>query len=256
MTIFGEGFSFFVFFIGVSILAETQFNTGADWKSRGFNMRIPPLVLVAYDPAGDGRDRDAVVMISREEHQQGEAWDPDFAVQVVFRILMVHQMGRDLEFPDKLAMLLKLHRELARWGRMGRCKKHVFCVETNGVGYAMGSSLRSTIGNNVVNYKTVGTASTDKPFTDNRIAMPRLAGLDNLRVLAETHCLKVSKSAPGKEIFEREMGSFVWARPGRPEAIQGQTDDCIMAAAGACWIGTKVLPLFLKQMKYTPVGRA
>jgi hypothetical protein len=218
-------------------------------------MRTPPVILLAYDPAGDGNDRDAMVMIAREEHQQGETWDPDFAVQVVFRALLVHQLSKTFEFPDKLAMMLKMHRELARWQRMGRCHSHVFCVETNGVGYAMASSLRSTIGKNVISYTTVGTASSDAPFTNKRISMPRLAGLDNLRVLAETHCFKVAKDAPGKSILEREMGSFVWRRPGRPEAIEGQTDDCVMATAGACWIGTKVLPTILKQTRFGAHGR-
>lgn len=233
---------------------EAQFNTGTDWKSRGFHMRVPPVIFVAYDPSGDGDDRDAMVMMAREEHQQGETWDPDFAVQMLFRALLVHQMGKDLEFPDKLAMLLKLHKELSRWQRMGRCHSHVFCVETNGVGYAMASSLRSAIGKNVIGYATVGTASSDAPFTNKRVSMPRLAGLDNLRVLAETHCFKIAKEAPGKKILESEMGSFVWARPGRPEAIAGQKDDCVMAAAGACWIGSKVVPPVLKQTRVTTQG--
>lgn len=232
-------------------MSEMQFNTSADWKSRGFRMRSPPLILVSYDPAGGGADRDAVVMQAREEHQQGETWDPDFAVQVMFRVLMVHQMSNTFEFPDKMAMLLRLHRELGRWTRMGRCKKHVFCIETNGVGYAMGSSLRSAIGNHVLTYHTVGTASTDQPFIDKRISMPRLAALDNLRVLAETHCLKIARDAPGKKILEQEMSSFVWRRPGRPEALEGQTDDTVMATAGGCWMGTRILPTFLKQTRFS-----
>lgn len=233
-----------------------QFNTGADWKSRGFFMRVPPLVLACYDPAGDGSDRDALVLMAREEHQQGEEWDPGFSVQMVFRILMVHQMGTELEFPDKLAMMLKLHRQLVRWQRKGRSSKHVFCVETNGVGYAMGSALRSSVGNHVLTYHTVSRVSNDLPFTDKRISMPRLPALDNLRVLAETHSLKIAKDAPGKSILEKEMSSFVWRRPGRPEAIEGQKDDTVMATAGGCWIGTKILPTILKQKKFSPTRGA
>lgn len=230
-------------------MSSSQFNTLADWKSRGFHMRTPPLIIPCFDSAGDGDDRDALVMVAREEHQQGETWDPDFAVQIMFRLLLVHQMPNTFEFPDKLAMLLKLHRELIRWQNMGRCKKHVFAIETNGVGYAMGSAMRKAVGNHVITYHTVGSDATDMPFVNKRLSMPRLPALDHLRVLAETHCLKIAKDAPGKAIFEKEMASFVWARPGRPAAIEGQRDDTVMATAGACWIGAKVLPPFLKQTR-------
>lgn len=234
-------------------MSEAQFNTSADWKARGYYMRKPPFLLAGYDPAGDGDDRDALVLIAREEHQKGDTWDPDFSVSVMFRVLMVHQMSPDLEFPDKLSMVLKLHRQLGKWQRSGRSSRHAFCVEANGVGYAMASTLRDTIGNHVLTYTTVGNARED-PFIEKRLAMPRLAALDNLRVLAETHCFKVARDAPGASILEKEMASFVWARPGRPEAIQGQRDDVVMACAGCCWIGTKVLPLLLKRTKVRPTG--
>lgn len=230
-----------------------QFNRVTDWKARGYHLRTPPTILAAYDPAGDGSDRDALALVAREEHQKGEPHDPDFAVMMLFRILMAHRMRPDLEFPDKLAMILKLHRQLNRWRGMGRSGKHFFCVETNGVGYAMASSLRSAIGNHVIGYTTVSNAS-DKPFVEKRISMPRLASLDNLRVLAETHSLKLARDAPGKEHVEQEMGAFVWRRPGRPEAIEGQHDDIVMALAGACWIGTKILPPVLKQRKVNRHG--
>lgn len=232
---------------------SNQFNTSADWKARGYYMRVPPVVLAAYDPAGDGEDRDALVLIAREEHQKGETWDPDFSISIIFRVLMVHQMSPDLEFPDKLAMILRLHKQLRRWQNTGRSSKHVFCVESNGVGYAMASSLRENIGNYVINYTTVSN-TRDVPFVEKKLAMPRLASLDNLRVLAETHCFKVAKEAPGAKILESEMASFVWRRPGRPEAMQGQRDDVVMACAGACWIGTKVLPLVLRRTKVRPTG--
>jgi hypothetical protein len=230
-----------------------QFNRIVDWKQRGYHLRMPPLVLVGYDPAGDGRDKDAMTLTAREEHQKGEPYDPDFSVMMLYRVLMAHEMSPDLEFPDKLAMLLRLHRQLKGWARAGRCTNHVFTVETNGVGYAMGSALRSNIGNNVVTYTTVGNA-TDKPYTEKRLAMPRLAALDNLRVLAETHALKLAKDAPGREILLRQMASFVWRRAGRPEAIEGQHDDMVLSLAGACWIGTKVIPPLLKQIPVRTTG--
>lgn len=227
-----------------------QFNTTADWRARGFFMRSPPLVLVCYDPAGDGDDRDALVMVERQEHQHGERWDPDFAVLVRFMVLCAHQMAPSLEFPDKLGQILNLHRSLTSWRRKGRITNHVICVETNGVGYAMGSSLRTRIGNHVVTYTTVAGSSKEDPFVDRRVAMPRLASLDHLRVLSEMHCLKLARGAPGREIVVREMSSFVWRRPGRPEALAGQRDDVVMALAGACWIGSKLIPPILKAKNY------
>jgi hypothetical protein len=231
----------------------SQFNSTAEWKDRGFYLRTPPLVLVGYDPAGDGDDRDALVMVAREEHQKGEPHDPDFAVLMLFRLLMAHRMSPDLEFPDKLAMLLRLHRQLRGWTNIGRAANHVFCIETNGVGYAMASSLREAIQHNVVGYVTVGSSS-EKPFTEKKVAMPRLAALDNLRVLAETHALKLAKDAPGRHMIIQEMSSFVWRGPGRPEAIEGQHDDIVMAMAGACWIGSRIIPPMLKAQKVTRRG--
>jgi hypothetical protein len=230
-----------------------QFNSTREWKEKGYYLRTPPLVLVGYDPAGDGSDRDAMVMIAREEHQKGEPWDPDFAVLMLFRVLMAHRMRPDLEFPDKLAMLLRLHRQLVGWRRIGRAANHVFCVETNGVGYAMASSMRNVVKGNIVGYTTVGSSS-EKPFVEKKVAMPRLAALDNLRVLTETHQLKLARDAPGRQHLLQEMSSFVWRGPGRPEAMDGQHDDMVMATAGACWIGTKIIPPMLKQTRVTARG--
>lgn len=232
----------------------SSFNTIKDWRDLGFHMRQPPMMLACYDPAGDGTDRDALVLLAREEHQKGEPHDPDFGVVMMFRVLMAHRLSPDLEFPDKLAQLLRLHRELAGWQGAGKAHQHVFCVETNGVGYAMGSSLRSKLGNRVLTYTTVGN-SRDDPYTDKKLSMPRLASLDNLRVLAETHSLKLARDAPGRELLVREMSSFVWRRPGRPEALEGQHDDLVMALAGGCWMGTRVLPPILRAKVYNAAGR-
>lgn len=225
------------------------FNTTADWQARGYRLRTPPLILVGYDTSGDGDDKDALTMVAREEHQHGEPWDPDFAVMTMYRVLMAHRMAPQLEFPDKLAMLMRLHRQLNGWVNVGRSSGHVFTVETNGVGWAMSSSLRQKIGNKVVPYTTVGKLSEDR-YVERKTSMPRLAALDNLRVLAETHCLKVAKGAPGAKDLAQEMGAFVWRAPGRPEALQGQHDDLVMSVCGAVWIGSKVIPPLLKQASY------
>ena len=229
--------------------AFEPFNTTRDWRARGYIMRTPPLMLVAYDPAGDGKDRDAVVMIGREELQHGEVWDPDFAVMTMFRVQMAFEMPPAFEFPDKLAMLLNLHTQLRSWQAKGRIVNYVFCPETNGVGYAMASTLRSKIGNHVQPYVTVARITDDRVI-ESRTAMPRMAGLDHMRVLAETHCLKMARGAPGAQELTKQMDAFVWRRPGRPEAIEGQHDDMVMAAAGAIWIGSKVIPPILKARSF------
>lgn len=232
-----------------------SFNTTKDWRARGYTMRRPPLILVGYDPAGAGDDRDALTMTAREEHQRGERHDPDFAVMTAYRVLMAHRMPPELEFPDKAAQVLRLHLNLLRWRNSGRSSGHAVCVETNGVGYALGSLLRTRIEAHVFTYTTVG-AVTDVTAQEKRLVMPRLAALDNLRVLAETHALKIAKGAPGGQDLVREMNAFVWRRPGRPEASPGQHDDLVMSLAGATWIGSKVIPPQLKAERITAKGRA
>lgn len=222
------------------------FNSDADWRERGFHLRTPPVTILNYDPAGDGDDRDALVVVNREEHQRGEPYDPDFAVEMKYRLLMCQRMPQDFEFPDKLARLLALSRRLTQWQVSGRCHTHVMGVESNGVGWGLASALKTKLGHIVIPYSTIGS-STEKPFTGAKVSMPRLAALDNLRIQMETHHLKVIPDAPGAEDIIREMNSFVWRRPGRPEAMTGQKDDLVMALCGAVWIGSKIL---------TPVLRA
>jgi hypothetical protein len=234
--------------------AFQPFNTVADWRARGYAMRTPPLILVGYDPAGDGKDRDALSMVAREEHQHGEPWDPDFGVATIYRLLQAYRMPQSMEFPDKLAMILKLNSELTRWMYVGRSAGHVICIETNGVGYAMASSLRQKIGARVAPYVTVARVTDDR-IIEKRTAMPRMAALDHMRVLAETHCLKIAKGAPGGREFIKEMQAFVWGS-GRPEAQEGQHDDIVMSVCGALWIGSKVIPPLLKAQTFkTPVRR-
>lgn len=229
--------------------AFEAFNTAKDWQERGFRLRTPPLILCGYDAAGGGDDRDALVMLQREEHQKGETWDPDFAVLTMYRLLMAYRMPPDFEFPDKLAMLLRLNIQLNNWRGRGRIHDHVFCIETNGVGYAMASSLGTKIGHKVIKYTTVSTLSEDRVVQKN-ISMPRLAALDHMRVLLETHAFKVAKDATGNKDFAREVNSFVWHQKNAPAAIAGQHDDLVMAACGAVWIGSRIIPPILKAEKF------
>ena len=218
------------------------FNTHDELKERGFFMQDAPITIANYDPAGDGDDNDALVIVSREEWRRGELHDPDLAMEFVFRILGAHRMPQGIEFPDKQARLIKLNRSLVKWNEQGRTQAHFFGVETNGVGYAMASSLKSKITAPVIGYTTVGSISSDKPYTSSKVSMPRLAALDHLRMLMEIHRIKMVRDAVGTEHMMDELNSFVWASAGRPEALKGQRDDLVMALCGAIWIASKILP--------------
>lgn len=225
------------------------FNNTEDWRERGFYLRTPPVIIAAYDPAGDGSDDDALILLNREEHQKGEPHDPDFAVAMKFRVLGAQIMPPGLEFPDKLAQLLALDRQLLGWRNRKKISGHFFTVESNGVGWALASSLRANVGPRVITYSTVGSGG-DKPYTGGNASMPRLAALDHTRVLLETGHLRMTKDAPGAKELSGQIGSFVWRRAGRPEAMEGQKDDLVMALTGGCWIGTKLIPPVLKAKTY------
>jgi hypothetical protein len=236
-------------------MADTPeiFNSDADWKARGFTLRQPPLVIVSFDPAGDGNDRDALVVQTREEHQRGEPIDPDFAVEQKFRVLMCERLPVDYEYPDKMARILAMHKQLIRWQAQGRIAGHVIAIESNGVGWGMSSDLRTKIGQFVVSYTTVGSTG-DKPYGGGKVNMPRLAALDWMRIMMETHHLKIIPDARGAKELTSELNSFVWRRPGRPEAMLGQNDDLVMALCGGLWVGSKIIGPMLKQER-TPSRR-
>jgi len=231
------------------------FNSSADWHDKGYYLRHPPLMIASYDPAGDGNDYDALVLTAREEFQKGEPHDPDFAVEIMFRVLMAYRIPPDFEVPDKIAQLLRLHRTLNMWRDAGRAHGHIFTVETNGVGYGVASTLKSKIGGHVIPYHTVATISHNEPFVEKKVAMPRLAALDLVRLLLETHHLRAAKDAPGRELLMAELQSFVWRRANRPEALAGQHDDLLMAMTGGIWIGSKVVPPILKAKRYRKQSR-
>lgn len=76
--------------------------------------------------------------------------------------------------------------------------------------------------------------------------MPRMPGLDLVRMLMETHYLRAAKNASGMEILAEELNTFVWRGKNRPEAMQGQHDDLVMALALAVWASEKLVPLMLR----------
>jgi hypothetical protein len=231
-------------------MADT-FNNGKDLKKRGYNMIDPPVNILNYDPAGDGDDNDALVLVSREEWRRGELHDPDLAVEFVYRVMLAHRLPNGLEFPDKIASILNVNRWLNKMQGEGREHSHVIGVETNGVGWAAASHMRSKTNAPVLGYTTVGNVK-ERPYEGKQISMPRLAALDNLRVLLELHKIKMAKDCSGAAELTNEMNAFVWKRPGRPEAIVGQHDDLVMALCGAVWIGSKLIPPVSKQMKVGP----
>lgn len=233
---------------------SSPFNTAADLRDRGFSLRTPPVNIVAFDPAGDGDDNDALILLSREEHQRGETHDPDFAVEFVFRVLMAHQMQQGLEYPDKLAHLLHMHKRLNKWEKDGRERAHVFAIENNGVGYAYASDLRNRVSASVVPYTTIGSGMGATDPT-SKVTMPRLKGLSNLRVLMETHYLKIEPHAPGRDDLIAQFNSMVWRRKGRPEAMQGAHDDLVMALTGGAWVGSMVVPPYLRHKAFAPRAR-
>jgi len=156
------------------------------------------------------------------------------------------RMRPDFEFPDKIAAVLKLHRDLMAWKSTGRSCGSVVVVEANGIGYGIVSTLKDKISDRCVAYKTVGGTS-NSPFSESGMVMPRLPGLSHLKMLLEQHYIRGATGAPGIREIEQEMNSFVWAGPKRPEALAGQKDDMVMALAGGVWIGSKVIPPILKQ---------
>jgi hypothetical protein len=225
------------------------FNSAAELRSRGYTLRDAPFNIVGYDPAGDGKDRDSLVLVSREEWRRGELWDPDLSVEFIFRVLLAHRMAPDLELPDKLAQLLALNRQLLAWKTEGKSAGHAFTVETNGIGYGVHQGMREKISSPVIGYTTIGSVS-DKAHHTHKITMPRLPALDLLRALMELHRLKSVRGAPGIDVLIQELNAFVWRKPGRPEAMIGAHDDLVLALAGAIWIGSKIIPPMTKQKKF------
>jgi len=233
-----------------------MYNTGKTLQERGFQLKVAPLHFVCFDPAGDGDDYNGLVLLAREEHQKGLPEDPDFAVEHMIRVKMSMRLNQELEYADLLAQLYRINRYLNGLRNQGLSYGHVFCVETNGVGYGYEQALRDKIGRRtpVIGYTTIGNMNNDATAA-KKMVMPRLAGLDHMRIMLETHHLKLDKDAPGSRELEGEFRAFVWRSPGRPEAMEGHNDDLVMALAGATWCATKLVPPVLKSKMFTKPKR-
>lgn len=216
-------------------------------KEQGFCLETPPLSIIAFDPSGSGEDFAAAVEVHREEYQMGETYDPDFQVQHVFRAQRARRLPRESDFPDQISWLLALNRMQRKMQNKKQISGYVLGIETNGVGWPAYRTLVDKLGNrNIIGVTTV-SGMDDKPFSGGQVKMPRLAALDNTRVLMETNRLKMRANAPGAEHLSEELAAFVWASRNRPEAVNGMHDDLVMALAIALWLGSKVIPPILKQ---------
>ncbi len=227
--------------------------THDEMKERGFRMRDPGLILCAYDPAGDGDDRDAVVMVQREEWRRGELHDPDLAMEYFWRVLYAEYMDQNYRFSQKIARLLSLHRAMLKWRNQGKSAGHVFLIESNGVGYAAANVMDEKVSDVVRSYTTVA-AKTDHSYQGGSLSMPRMAAMDHTRMLLDLERVKMIPKAPGSKELGQELNAIVWKGPNRPEALDGQHDDMFMAMTACCWFGAKAIPPLTKAVVVTPVG--
>jgi hypothetical protein len=225
---------------------QHSLKSGRLLRERGFELRTPPFAIAALDPSGSGDDFHAVSVVYREEWQLGEPVDPDFAVEKMFRIQLARRLPQTLEFTDVLASMLRLATYLSNEHQLGRLSGWMFGVETNGVGHGYAEALRAKLGTQRV-LRIFTTAGVDQqPVVENKTTMPRMAGLDEVRMLMETQYLRAAATAEGMKDLEQELLTFVWRSKNRPEAMAGQHDDLVMALALAIWIGNRLIPPLLR----------
>jgi len=227
-------------------MTHSSMRTGRLLRERGFSLQTPPFAVVALDPSGSGDDHHALSLIYREEWQKGENYDPDFAVEKMHRIQLAKRLPQTLEFVDVLATMLRLARHLSHETELARLSGWLMVVETNGVGHGYAEALRAKLQPRHV-LRIFTTAGLDqKPVVEDKTTMPRMAGLDLVRMLMETHYLRAAKGAEGMEHLAAELQTFVWRTKNRPEAMAGQHDDLVMALALAVWTAEKLVPPLLR----------
>lgn len=220
----------------------------------GFYNKEPPIAFLTLDPSGDGEDNNALVLMFREEFERGERYDIGYEHQMIYRFAMMHRLRSDMEFPEVLAALLRAWRVLVGMRDRGRIGDYAIIVETNGVGHGYYHSVRSKVGDRVLGVYTSG-GDKDSAVNQSKIIMPRMAGLDNFRLLLEQQQVKLAihpetgVQAPGATAFKSELGSFVWRGPKKPEALAGQKDDLVMAAAIGAWVASKLYPPVAKAVR-------
>lgn len=217
----------------------------AQLLEEGWALRTAPSIVVMLDPSGEGDDRTGLVALERHELELGERHDPDFQVEHVFLLTRAERLERDMEFPDVIATLLAFHRYFISEKGKKRINRHWFGIEANGVGWPFASQLRQMIGSDHVLAITTTGAANDLPWSEGGWVMPRMAGLDLLRMMTQLQRFQIKKGAVGKDLIIREMQSFAY-KGKRPEAMEGAHDDLVMAAAGALWLGCRIIPPLVK----------
>ena len=221
-------------------------NTVKQLHEQGYRLVAPPVAIVTLDPSGAGEDFNALTWIDREEWQRGEVTDKLFSVQRLYRLQVAQRLPQSAEFGDLVAQMLRINLFLKKRRNKKLLHSIITVVETNGVGWGIFNQVKKKIGDGVIGIITV-TGTNSRAFSGGRMSMPRLPGLDHLRVLLETHLLKMHPKTPGAKEIESEFRSFVWKRAGRPEALDGQKDDLLMSLAIGCWVGEKVVPATVRQ---------
>lgn len=219
---------------------------------QGYRLYKAPVSIIAFDPAGRGNAFPALTWIDREEWQRGEVWDPDLSVQLLYRLHFAHRLPRDGEYVDFLAAIMRLDSLMGQRINRGLCTHSAIVIETNGVGWPAYSQLSTSkrVQSEVLGVTTTGTTSR-KSADKSRLTMPRMAGLDLLRVMIETQRFKLRPDIPGAKEFETETKSFVW-KNARPEALAGQNDDIVMSVAHGVWAGEHYIG---RTVVYTPAQR-
>lgn len=242
--------------VSTSTTHSHSIRSGRLLREKGFRLESPPLALVSFDPAGDGDDYPALNVTYREEWQLGDPIDPDFAVEKLYRVQMARRLPQQIEFVDAMAALLRLARHLAQLRDSGKIVDYRFTVETNGVGHGYASALTSKLGvERVIRIFTTGGVDS-RQVAENKVTMPRMAALDLVRMLVEMQYVRVADEAVGAEDLFQEMQTFVWRGKNRPEAMEGQHDDLVLAFAMSVWTGEKLIPPLLRQIRARrPNGR-
>lgn len=204
--------------------------------------RLRPVRIIAVDPSGAGDEKTAITVSRREEWAHGEPYDADFRTQLILRFEAIMRQRADQTFDQLIAKLLALHRASLQDTDLGIISHHVFVIEANSMGWAVISHLRERIAKErVYGVTTVGT-DTDRVSSTRGLIMPRKTALGDMRRRVALQQITCTKNCPGWNLLIDEMRTFVW-KGARPEHLEGKTDDLVMAACHASWLGFRILPL-------------
>jgi hypothetical protein len=211
----------------------------------GFRRRKAPVTLLVLDPSGEGDDRNGFGIIERHELELGLPHDKQYQMEQMFVVRHVERLDRGMEFPDVISLILAYHKGLLKLPK--RIARHWIVVETNGVGYGYASMLKKLCGSEyVIPIVTTGSPDDRAVTDDNQPRMPRMAGLDLLRMMLQLQRAMVLPNVKGADLLVSELRTFVY-HGRKPQAMDGAHDDLVMMFALGVWAGVKLIP---------PVSRA